>query len=341
MSEKYAKQMRKYMRSEITKTFNSINTSLDSYSNEEKRQCIVRLKGLQTDIKDCNQKVLAQLFDEDASDAQTEQEYNSCTEYDKKLIASLSLLESSLSNSQDHSNPCKNHLKLPELPLPEYGHREGEDLASFFTTFESIVNKYSLSSYEKFIFLQKQLRNEALTLVKSLEIGKQTFESAKELLEKAFSSPVIQQYEVLERLSKLTLSVTDDPYEYIGKMRVITESFKTLKIDTDLILQFFFWRGMNFDLQTQFVHITNKNYPTLAELDTHMFEATSRYLSISNNQKSEKKNPSKPVSSEIKAKPSTSSLATNFDYKDKSKDTKKDKGHYCSICTGKIGRAHV
>ena len=36
-------------------------------------------------------------------------------------------------------------LKLPHVPLLEYGHREGEDIHKFLLNFESVIEKYELS----------------------------------------------------------------------------------------------------------------------------------------------------------------------------------------------------
>ena len=190
------------------------------------------------------------------------------------LKSSLTPVTGSASREDIHYNK----LKLPRLPLPEYGHKEGEDLNKFFTNFELIIDKYSLFSFEKFVFLQKQLSNEPLTLIKSLETGRQDYESAKELLEKAFASPLTQKYDAIRRLSEIKLGYNDDPYEFIGKMRMLTDSFKSLKIDANDVLQFFIWHGMNDRLQAQFVNITKCNKPSLTEINTHIFDATEGIL---------------------------------------------------------------
>lgn len=84
-----------------------------------------------------------------------------------------------------------------------------------------------MSSYEKFVYLQRQLSNEALTIVKSLELAHQNYECAKDLLQRAFASPTTQKYRVIKQLSELKLSFTDDPYEYISKMCLLSESFSS------------------------------------------------------------------------------------------------------------------
>ena len=344
----FVKHNRKYMRAEVTRLFNSVTSSLSSYTKEDKLQVIARLQSLQKDLKAYDLKVAAHLFEEGTDKSLIEKEYDDSAEYDNKIISAITRLNSSISDSSvgtsDGTGTCNIHhkqLKLPELPLPEYGHREGEDLNKFFTNFEHVINRYSLSGYEKFVFLQKQLSNEPLTLVKSLEVGKQDYLSAKLLLQQAFASTLTQHYETISRLSRLKLEYNDDPYKYIGDMRMLTESFRSLKIDADTVLQYFFWHGMNDTLQAQFVNITNKNKPSLKEINEHMLEATERYIEVSKKMKMKKeKNPrikdAKPgdLKSDVVDK-SASSFAANINV---NKGNKPKNAPYCTLCSGRGDR---
>ena len=74
-----------------------------------------------------------------------------------------------------------------------------------------------------------------------------------------------------------------DPYEYVSKMRTLTESVTSLKIDTDSVLQYFFWMGMNETFKTQLVQMTNKTKPSLKEINDNFFDATERYLVVTKN----------------------------------------------------------
>ena len=49
----------------------------------------------------------------------------------------------------------RNKLKLPELPLPSFSNNEGERLIQFFINFEAIIDKYDLSNFERYIYLEK------------------------------------------------------------------------------------------------------------------------------------------------------------------------------------------
>ena len=102
---------------------------------------------------------------------------------------------------------------------------------------------------------------------------------------------------------------------------MIQESFRNLKIDVDTILQFHFWRAMNDTMQNQFINITNKNKPSLTDINTHMYEAADRYSSITKKykQKSETKETS-PKTNTTSPKPkSTYVAATNVKIAEKSK----------------------
>ena len=64
---------------------------------------------------------------------------------------------------------------------------------SFLSNFESTVLKYGLSGYEKFIYLQGRLSEEPLMLIRSLEVGSQSYIAAEDFFMKTFASVVTQQ----------------------------------------------------------------------------------------------------------------------------------------------------
>lgn len=186
----------------------------------------------------------------------------------------------------NHSSGWGSQLKLPHVPLPTYGRLDGESLEGFISNFEHVLSRYSISEYEKFILLSRQLSNEPLILVKSLQGSQQSYSEAKALLTKAFSCPLTRKFEILERMSNLKLDETSDPYSFISDMRIITHSFSTLQIDTEVILQYFFWHAMHEKLRTQFVHITNNNKPSLTQINEHIFQAVERYQTMVKNSSS-------------------------------------------------------
>lgn len=319
---------RKYIRADITKTCNYVNSHISSMNLNEKHEKLAKLEALKVDVRDLDDKILS-IHLTRSSDDEIQTIYDGCTEYQSKLVSALTSLKLSC-----ESNPVlvptvpispaaelsRSQLKLPVLPLPEYGHKPGESLSQFLHTFDNIINKYNLTSYEKFLFLQNQLLNEPLTLIKSLKVEDHKYETARDLLQKAFASPIVQKYEVLKSLSCMSMSDSDDPYEYIGKMRSISDSFDQLSIDSKTILQYFFWHGMNSEFQNQLVQITNNSKPSLDEINTHVFEATERYMNAG----------CKP-----KVRPSVSSKKQTFVH---AVDVDVGRRQYCSLCSSKLDK---
>ena len=160
-------------------------------------------------------------------------------------------------------------------------------MEKFFHSFESIVNKHSLSPYEKLVYLRGQLKGAPRVLVESLDSNHQTYEKAKSLLSQAFASTITQKYEVIERLSKLRMTVSKDPYEFIGDIRSISSTFESLSITVEEVIQFFVWYGMNDKFQAQLIQITNQCKPTLEQINAVIFEAAERYLRSAAKNKSE------------------------------------------------------
>ena len=105
----------------------------------------------------------------------------------------------------------------------------------------------------------------------------------------------------------------------------ISESFATLEIDSDMILQFFFWSRMNETMQNQFIQMTNNNKQTLKQIQTHMFDATERYLTSSRkNVKCKELVTSNAPKFEIRRESTTVSAAA-VNYKERSCDRIKKK----------------
>ena len=111
-------------------------------------------------------------------------------------------------------------------------------------------------------------------------------------------------------------------------MKSLTESFKTLKIDVDMVLHYFFWVGMNETFQTQLIHITNETKPSLKDMNSKFFDATERYLRVvKNNSKLKRQNEVHDTPLESKE---TSSMAVNL-------NMKPQKFKNCYLCTQSNG----
>lgn len=298
------KKTRGYHRARVTNKCRYARTNLDSFSESDILQNISALRDLKSKLDSCNEKI-AELVWDASKESDIEDELKSCDSYNDEIIAVIVLLESSMkSSSVKHDVISGNHIKYPPLPLPCYSHAEGESLDKFLLGFEKAMDTMKVDTYVKFIYLQKQLSGQPLALVKSLASTEQTYEEAKILLQKAFGSSILRKFETLQSLSELKLTYQGDPYEFIGKMKTIKNTFSTLNISTDDVLQYFFWVAMNDKFQSQLTAITNKNRPSLKELEDNVFEATERYVALLNRQ-TEKKKPSNPKGIE------SSSLAVN------------------------------
>ena len=97
-------------------------------------------------------------------------------------------------------------------------------------SFEAIIDKHELSSYEKFIYLRKQLFGAARKLVDSLEFSEHSYDVAKELLIKAFDCGLSNKFNAILKLTQLKLDQCKEPFSFIGDMKMIVSEFKSLSI---------------------------------------------------------------------------------------------------------------
>ena len=331
MTDNKTKARRTCLRSDITRSYNKIAENPESMSVDDCKSLHRRLSELQKELNNLDSKIFDNVL-ETLDDASAEAEYIGAEDYKAKLFLCLDKLNLRI-NPPNATAPAaldarsgdlvterfsKNKLRLPQIPLPTYAHKEGEDLNKFFLNLENILNKYGLTDYETFIFLQGQLSGEPLSLVKSLDVGSQSYAVAKELLTRAFASVITQQFDTIKRMADLKFTAKT-PYEYIGKVRQIREAFGTLNINTDIVLQYWVWNSMPEMLQNQFVTLCNLNRPNLAQIDQFIFDAMERYLEI------QKRN-SKQASSSLEV----SSYAVNMDtFKKHDADSKQ----FCSLCS--------
>lgn len=320
-------EARRLKRTDVTNTTNNVTRNIASLSGQAKIQYLAKLKILSEELKTLDQKIFELKFSSGATSEQNDKEYEDCSKYAEKLLFTITSLQSSIELertpvTQPSSTNVGNKLKLPQIPLPEFSNREDEELTKFLENFELIIQKYSLTEYEKFVYLKRQLSDGPLALVKSLEGTSQTFACAKALLQQAFATPVIQQYKALQRLTELIFT-GENSYEYVSHMREIIDSFKRLKIDIDIVLQYFIWSGLNQDMKTQFVHITNNNKPCLAEIQTHIFDAVERYHNLC-----QSTNPTK-----VKPMVKQTAAATTVHSKQAPASNSQTNTNKCSLCS--------
>ncbi|XP_064089310.1 uncharacterized protein LOC135203510 [Macrobrachium nipponense] len=174
-------------------------------------------------------------------------------------------------------------ITLPSIELPYF---DGNPAAyhKFVNSFESLLSKYDLSSFEQFSYLSKQLTGPAKKLVDSLALKDLNYESAKKLLDEAFSDKLSQQYSVIKGLCKLSLDPNArDGYQWISEARVLEEQVRSLDIKGDLFVQYFLWESLCDGFKSQLVSITNKSKPSLKEILDNLFEANNRFMDLQSN----------------------------------------------------------
>lgn len=220
---------RGYKRSQISKLHTKVGDGIEELSEQECKNPMSKLEQLSVEVQKLDSEITSLTWAENEDDDEFDTAMEECEGYNEKVYDTLTLLRTALSgheNSINNVNPLLNNqghgplfnsrLKLPEVPLPTFSNSRDETLDNFLSTFVNITNKYNLSSYERFILLKGQLKNEPLLLINSLDISKHSYENARDLLTKAFASETTKKFDVIKRLSNLKLSYYINPYELVG-----------------------------------------------------------------------------------------------------------------------------
>ena len=332
-------QTRKYVRQRITKVYNNVKDDIDSFSEDDRFMYTDRLESLKNEVKDLDRKIFALNLENGMPEGELQKKIDEDEKYEEKISKTMSKLK--FVAQPDPVNPqTHKSLKLPEVALPQFSNEKDQCLDKFFHSFEGIIDKHSLSSYEKFVYLRNQLSKSPRVLIDSLDVKEQCYVKAKELLQKAFGSTLTQKYNAIQRLSEMKLGYNGDPYSYIGDIRTVTNSFKTLKIDVDTVLQYFIWNGLNDRFQSHLTQITNESKPSLAEINDKIFEATERYLKQSDKFKENRnksnfhKNVDSPPAYNKHLNRGTTVMATNVNSK------RMGKFRSCSLCSSD-GKSNV
>ena len=335
---------RGFVRQRITKLNEKINAQYQQWSKQERATNLFKCKELREEIISLDDKILTKCIEAEMSAHELSNHSDSDESYRDALVGMITLLESPMGapdndNTDEQTAPStgqnsSSRLKLPQVQLPEYGNKKGENLGKFLRGFEAIISKHRLSSYEKFVHLQKQLSGGPKVLIDSLEIDQHSYENAKDLLTQAFDSTDRSKHDIISSLANLKLGANEQPYNYIGQIRTIIAAVKSLDITVEQIIQYFVWNGLNREFQSHLTSITNKCKPTLDEINASIFEATERYmkqLSYKNNDKtktnySDKNNDSTVMAINVKSEKSNVFCIL-------CSSEKKPKDHYLRNCT--------
>jgi len=329
---KFLTHSRGHSRKQLTSLCNDVRANLGSFEKTKKLNYLSKLKNGFEKLAEQNKLVLSELWNDTAPDVENERtqtkELDACTSYDDKISEAITAIEESL---RQGNNPppspasapviraASSGLKPPKAPLPKYSGGKYESLEKFFLNLDAVLINYAYSEFEKFLLLKSCLSDRALVLIESIETDRQSYVDAKNLLEQAFASPELQKFNAVQNLLDLKLTSDKDPFVYVGEIRNIRESFAKLKIDSDYVMQFFIWQSMNEVLKNIFIQITNKNYPSLADIESNLFKAIERYQSSPKSQNN------------VKVK--SAGLAVNVNIGSENKTTKDQNLKVCSLCS--------
>ena len=279
------KDTRAYLRRNITRKCNALHAKSDSLTVRDCKDALESLKDWKVKIIECNEKIGTELLKTPNEDV-INKEFAETDEYEEKLREYINWMEDELVVHQpppravDASTGARapgTKLKLPEFPLPKFSNAPGESLLEFFTNFEDIISKYVLTEYEKYVYLERQLSSDPLVLIQSLTGSRRCFDKAKELLTKAFARPIKQKFCCIGRLSNLKFD-EKHPYKFISDVKLITSGFEDLKIDVDVIQQYFVWSKLPQVYQDHLQHLSRSSYPTLEEIEKFIYETIDRVV---------------------------------------------------------------
>ena len=295
------------VRSQVTKIYNQLEANEQvNWSSTKKSTTINKLKNFEIEISKYDDEILLKKYGDqvDADAMEADGEENAL--YIDKVCEAIAILEEPTTNDQnnlDRGEHFKSFLKRPTAPLPLFNSLEGENLSQFLHNFETTIQPFRLSNYDKFLLLKQQVKGRASTLIDSLELNDTSYEKAKDLLVSALATPDLQKFNVLKQLSEIRLTQNMDPFQYISKVKNVVQSFDLLQIGIKDVLQYFVWNGLNEGFQTQIVNIVNKSRPNLDEILGNFFDASDRYLHAKR---------SKEKSIHAKPNENSSSNASNF-----------------------------
>ena len=299
---KFLKGTRAHLRTKCTKKHADVCANVREFTDAKARCMVDEFKEMNAKLEDLNTDVQRLLYKLDFEAGVIGAELITCDEYEDKVSNAVGLLQALIAsraaeaaevtavaaaqaalNASSVGIPAGDAsagLRLPDLPLPEFNYEEGDSFENFISDFEQTIFKYPLSNYKRYIYLVRQVKGGALELIKSLRGEQKSYDDAKELLTRAFASPTVQKFDLMKKLTNLNLKSSGNCLAFVSEMRVILSSVESLQITVEDICQYFIWRAMPFDLQTQLMTITNNNRPTVQEIADNIFIAIERFTAI-------------------------------------------------------------
>lgn len=195
-------------------------------------------------------------------------------ELERMQAAAAALVPVSSGGNPPRTQPHLQKLSLPKLELPIFDGTPGK-YSKFVSQFEGILDKFNISSFEKFAYLEKQLRGPAKDLINSLSISSMDYDAAKDLLDKAFMDNDMLQNNVISDLVNLKMD-PKNPFRWISEAKTLTEQVAKYKVNSEVFVKYFLWRSLSDNYRQQYIHVTGNNRPTLHSILDKFFDAHTR-----------------------------------------------------------------
>ena len=276
---------RGFLRSRATRLINGIGQNVSALSQTVKFDNIEKLTFFKKELDDMNKAIFPLYIKTQVDDVDLRAKIFEEEKYDDEILACISALRSPPNASDQGDNTQnqsgfdpRNRLSLPKIPLPQFSNHETEDIQNFLKSFEYILEKQNLNSFEKFMYLRGQLSGSARAIIESIDMKDRSYESAKQLLIDAFDDKQKAKNTVIKRLVSLNLSSSNNSFSYIGEMKTVLNDIESNKITVADISQYFVWNSLDKKFQNHLTHITNKATPTLDDIKTNIWEANNRYI---------------------------------------------------------------
>ena len=299
-----AKKNRAAIRTKVTNNFNSI-PDFHTWS-------LVNLKSLKKNTSDWQAKlnqydpIVQKAIHDDPNQADSvlDSDIEKANEYQEKLTEIMTAIDNLIVPAGSTQHLARSLLRNPQIPLPEYWSKDGEDLQVFFNQFEAVTDKFCYSDFDKLKLLTQQIKGRASKLLEGLDDDQQTYHDAKKYILEARGNKKLRKHATIKKIANMKLKSSDDPYDYIKDMKLTKQNVASLNISVDDFLEYFFWNGLNEDFQSHIVTLTKQTRPDLKDIIDNFFEANERYEVI-NKKRSEEMKQAKATSLAIDPKPET------------------------------------
>ena len=160
---------------------------LVNLSPVQKKVKEAKLNSLLQELSNLDNCIQKSRFDRNRNEQELLSDVERCDYYADLIHECLTVLKAP--SDLPSIDTARSLLKSPVAPLPKFCSKEGEDLSNFFLHFEDTLARFNYPDYDRFLLLKQQISGRALKLIESLEVEKQSYVHAKELLVQAFASP--------------------------------------------------------------------------------------------------------------------------------------------------------